>query len=203
MVDHKWHIQTINKEAKRILGLSEKEIDHGDVSDVFHIYESFGSSASLNLNDIKFHVEENRSYLGSRAWVFPTKSRKLAVTYSISPLQFSNQTGFKGAILMLKDITEYVNLEQHLRQSVNEANKANQIKSMFLANMSHEIRTPMNGILGMLQLLKESVLSSTQLEKVELALTSGLNLLNVINDILDFSKLEADKIALNLRDFNI
>ena len=37
------------------------------------------------------------------------------------------------------------------------AEEANQAKSEFLANMSHEIRTPMNGVLGMAELLDDTL----------------------------------------------
>src|SRR5665647_1272276 len=68
---------------------------------------------------------------------------------------------------------------------------ANRSKSEFLASMSHEIRTPLNSIIGMAEVLAETVLSAEQHDYVRIFRSAGENLLEIINDILDLSKIEA------------
>lgn len=86
---------------------------------------------------------------------------------------------------------------KELKASEEKAQAASLAKSDFLAKMSHEIRTPMNGVIGMVQLLDESVTDSKQKQFIDIIRSSGKALLRIIDDILDFSKLEAGKMQLS------
>jgi len=88
----------------------------------------------------------------------------------------------------------------HQQQLAEAATRA---KSEFLANMSHEIRTPLNAITGMTYLALKTALNTQQHDYLVKIQSSTQTLLGVINDILDFSKVEADKMDIEMVDFNL
>ena len=94
-------------------------------------------------------------------------------------------------------------LNAELVESKYKAEQATQSKSMFLANMSHEIRTPMNGIIGLLDVVMKSNLTSTQRQHLNKVVYSSQILMSLINDILDFSKVEAGKLDIEQVEFSL
>jgi PAS domain S-box-containing protein len=85
-----------------------------------------------------------------------------------------------------------------------QAEAANRAKSTFLANMSHEIRTPMNAIIGLTYILQtHGSPSREQADKLDKISVAAKHLLSIINDILDLSKIEAGKIVLESKEFDV
>jgi len=111
--------------------------------------------------------------------------------------------GTSKSVASFLDVTEYKETQASLKKAKELAEAANLAKSEFLANMSHEIRTPLNGILGMLQLMHLTHLDEEQQEYVTMAIMSAKRLTKLLNDILDLSKVEADKLELREKEFDI
>ncbi|MFP4397769.1 MAG: PAS domain S-box protein [Desulfonatronovibrio sp.] len=101
------------------------------------------------------------------------------------------------------DITGHKRAQEALVLAKEEAESANRAKSEFLANMSHEIRTPLNGIMGMMQLLSKTGLNQDQEELVNLGSVSAKRLTQLLSDILELSSIDAGKMIIREKEFNL
>ncbi|MGF1610680.1 MAG: ATP-binding protein [Kiloniellales bacterium] len=122
------------------------------------------------------------------------------VTVSGKPVfdEAGNFLGYRGGA---RDVTCRVLSDRALRQAKQEADQANQTKSLFLANMSHELRTPLNAIIGFSELIIAGLRNPNerdlQLAYIEDIYVSAQHLLEIVNDVLDMSRIEAGKFELH------
>lgn len=92
------------------------------------------------------------------------------------------------------------------QKAKEEAERANQMKSIFLASMSHELRTPLNSIIGFTGIVLQGFageLNNEQKKQLEMSYGSAKHLLSLINDLLDISKIETGELKPDIEEFNI
>lgn len=151
---------------------------------------SFAKVPSQTVADwyVGLSLDEESAYVGSGEFRATTIIVTLAAILLLAPA-----LGFLIFQLLIRPLVS-------ARTTATAADKA---KSEFLALMSHEIRTPMNGIIGMAEVLLTTDLDERQKELTTIIVSCGAALMRVINDILDFSKLEAGKMRILCRGFNL
>ena len=96
-----------------------------------------------------------------------------------------------------------VKMLEEVSMAKEAAEKANSAKTEFLSNMSHEIRTPLNAIVGFSESLKDDNVPDETRGKINDIITASNNLLEIVNGILDISKIEANKLELVNKEYDI
>ncbi|HPQ68277.1 MAG TPA: PAS domain S-box protein [bacterium] len=107
--------------------------------------------------------------------------------------------------VFVHDISALVIKERELRQALEDAQQAEEVKSQFLSHMSHEIRTPLNHVIGLssLLLMEPEKLNVETRKYLKIINRSGESLLSIINTVLDLSKIETGKMQAVQEQFNI
>ncbi|MCU1286276.1 MAG: hybrid histidine kinase [Acidobacteriales bacterium] len=99
-----------------------------------------------------------------------------------------------------------VALYAELEDRADYLRRTAELKSGYLSNMSHEFRTPLNSIISLTRMLGESPSNplgpEQQIEVVHIQ-NSAKDLLELVNDLLDMAKIEAGKLQVKPKDFEI
>ncbi|MCL2704785.1 MAG: response regulator, partial [Spirochaetaceae bacterium] len=145
--------------------------------------------------------KDNKKVVHHKKWIECADGQHLCYSIMINLGHIHN--GKKYYISFIEDITELKSAEKKIEEARDIAEQATKTKSEFIANVSHEIRTPLHTIIGMSELMLETVLNMEQREYGAQILFSAEVLLGLVNDILDFSKIEAGRLDLEKIDFNL
>ena len=93
--------------------------------------------------------------------------------------------------------------QKRLQKSRTDTGAFEQEKARFLAFVGHEIRTPLTGILGVADLLQDSVSGGEPKRLARTISESGHHLDRLLSDLLDLSRLEAGKLTVNNAPFDL
>ncbi|HTV14667.1 MAG TPA: ATP-binding protein [Acidobacteriaceae bacterium] len=99
-----------------------------------------------------------------------------------------------------------VALYAELDERADYLRRASELKTKFLSNVSHEFRTPLNSIMSLARLLMDGFdgdLSSEQLKQIRFIESSARDMQEMVNDLLDLAKVEAGKIRIRAKQFEV
>ena len=99
-----------------------------------------------------------------------------------------------------------VALYAELDERADYLRRASEVKSSFLSNMSHEFRTPLNSMLALTRMLLDRMdgeLTSEQDQQVRFIQKSAKELSEMVDDLLDLAKVEAGKLEVKPKSFEI
>lgn len=194
VVDRDNRVQRVNPRFQELFGYTSDEATGRDLYDLI-----VPATDRLAAGDL-----QRRARAMGRAVAEVERRRKdgrvVPVRVSVAPVE----GGVSGDLfLQYEDISERRQAEQVMREARDTAERLAKARSSFLANMSHEIRTPMNAVVGFVELLLDTELSTDQRRALELVRSSAEALLTILNDVLDFSKIEAEHLELEAIPFDL
>ena len=113
------------------------------------------------------------------------------------------------AVLLLEGLYREYNQFAQTRNRELEVTQASLLRAQthkdeFIASVSHELRTPMNAILGLNQVIRQTLANHPEdVATVTHIHDSTQQLLQVVNDILDYSQLQAGRLSLHPAPFEL
>ena len=186
--------------------------------DLYPVYitESFEQQLDVTGDDIKTDIgifldkvgsgkdwklwKKYRSWDGKQPFTSDFYLERMKMWYR---LEFTRSKDGLYDTFQFSDITEDKKELEAAKEQLKIAESVSQSKTEFLSSMSHEIRTPMNGIIGMLTLAHGQLRGHSAENYIIKAEQLSKYLLSVINDILDMSRIEAGKIELESKPFEL
>lgn len=177
-----------NKRAKQIFGFSKRDV----------IGKNIGIIFSDDVEKVYQHIAEAKcTVLTAR-----TKNEKEIFVEICSSEADENDE----IIIAARDVTKNQKIIEKLLLEYDKVLAVSKNKSSLIANLSHELRSPIHFIIGFGQVLLDGLggkLSEKQEKYVQLINKNANNLLAFLNNILDLSKIEAGKMEVNYKLFDV
>lgn len=99
-----------------------------------------------------------------------------------------------------------VALYAELDERADYLRRASELKSSFLSNMSHEFRTPLNSMLALTRMLLDRMdgeLTSEQDQQIRFIQRAAKELAEMVDDLLDLAKVEAGRLDVKPKSFDV
>jgi signal transduction histidine kinase len=186
------HLVDFNPRAKTNFNFINDDFVGQHVRDIFKDYEQIIDS--IVLLDKNNNMPNKNISLGNKTF---------SATFSVV-VDSKNRT--TGKLLILNDITDFVIIENKLRQNSENLEKLINEKNRFFSIIAHDLRGPFQGFLGLSGILAEDaeVLSKDEIKDISQELNKALvTQYSFLEELLQWAGLNTNRIDLNLVKFDL
>ncbi|RXJ73445.1 hypothetical protein CS022_09345 [Veronia nyctiphanis] len=189
----------VSDSAKQLTGFTASALtgEHGGGSFVDHVHE-----------DDQAHYMEKREEVIRQCCHYEVEYRFVTRNEEVKWLlevghSYRSEDGGTWIDGLIFDVSERKQKELVMNNKVEQASRLTESKSSFLNNMGTEFRTPLNSMLGLADVLLESVKEPEQRQHLEVMRRSGNALLTLINDAMEASRFESRAVSLEMSEFSL
>ncbi|MBC7794780.1 MAG: PAS domain S-box protein, partial [Clostridia bacterium] len=195
MIGQDGRISAWNSAAEGLLGWSASEAVGRDLAMVFT-----DEDRAANVPERELEEARRTGRANDERWLV-TKDRKRFWASGVVAALRDGSGNVCGFTKILRDATDRKLVQDELKRTKEEAERANSAKDDFLATLSHELRTPLSAILLYAKTLSGDVdAAPAQIKQAFAAIArSADSLRTLIDDLLDLSRIASGKMRLHLR----
>lgn len=146
VTDNQDRVVDLNQEIRKILSIEEKKL--------------IGKQLELILPEQPELYELIKARKGGQLQLKLLNS-KLFLEASLTPL-FENQHAYSGLIILIRDITERVEIENKLRLQSDELLGMNKLKDRLFSIISHDLRGPLINLNDIIKMLNEGMITEEE-----------------------------------------
>jgi PAS domain S-box-containing protein len=107
-----------------------------------------------------------------------------------------DESAVRGIVVSFRDVSETEQMNERLKQMVNELERSNDSLAQFAYAASHDLKEPLRGIATSLQLLQKKIgmnLDDDSIELMNMAIKSSAKMHNMIKAVLDYSRVNPNE----------
>ena len=187
VVDTDRKVTLFNQVSERITGISKKRAVSASLEKVF-------KQNNQVLKQLAKTLERGQVFSNHDSHIFRRDGCNIPVSLITSPI-IDNRGDFKGAAILIRDISKIKELEEDVKRSDSLA-----VIGTLAAGLAHEIKNPLGGIRGAAQLLQMEMENNEELNKyADIIIKETKRVNDLLDELLDF----ANPKCLNMEEINI